>query len=57
MLAASYSEFASIYSENGGGYLFSSRSFENEYLLFGVGTSLFMGYCTTTAFYLGTMDH
>ncbi|MDL5363628.1 amino acid permease [Halalkalicoccus sp. NIPERK01] len=55
--AASYSEFASIYSENGGGYLFSSRTFENEYLLFGVGASLFMGYCATTAFYLGTMDH
>jgi basic amino acid/polyamine antiporter, APA family len=55
--AASYSEFASIYSENGGGYLFSSRTFENEYLLFGIGASLFMGYCATTAFYLGTMDH
>ncbi|ADJ15552.1 amino acid permease [Halalkalicoccus jeotgali] len=55
--AASYSEFASIYSENGGGYLFSSRTFDNEYLLFGIGASLFMGYCATTAFYLGTMDH
>ncbi|KYH24843.1 putative fructoselysine transporter [Halalkalicoccus paucihalophilus] len=55
--AASYSEFASIYSENGGGYLFSSRTFENEHLLFGIGASLFMGYCATTAFYLGTMDH
>lgn len=55
--AASYSEFASIYSENGGGYLFSSRTFDNELLLYGVGASLFMGYCATTAFYLGTMDH
>lgn len=55
--AASYSEFASIYSENGGGYLFSSRTFDDEYLLFGIGASLFMGYCATTAFYLGTMDH
>ena len=54
--AASYSEFASIYSQNGGGYLFSSRTFGNEYLLYGVGVSLFMGYCATTAFYLATMD-
>ncbi|MFC7082474.1 amino acid permease [Halorussus caseinilyticus] len=53
--AASYSEFASIYSENGGGYLFSSRTFENDKLLFAVGASLFMGYCATTAFYLATM--
>ena len=28
--AAAYSEFASVYSENGGGYLFSSRTFENK---------------------------
>jgi amino acid transporter len=55
--AASYSEFASIHSENGGGYLFSSRTFDNDLLLFGVGASLFMGYCATTAFYLGTMNH
>lgn len=55
--AASYSEFASIYSENGGGYLFSSRTFDNDLLLFSIGASLFMGYCATTAFYLGTMDH
>lgn len=54
--AASYSEFASIYSENGGGYLFSSRTFEDDRLLFAVGASLFMGYCATTAFYLATMD-
>ncbi|WP_435181814.1 amino acid permease [Halorussus sp. AFM4] len=53
--AASYSEFASIYSENGGGYLFSSRTFEDDRLLFAVGASLFMGYCATTAFYLATM--
>ncbi|WP_158055999.1 amino acid permease [Halorussus halophilus] len=53
--AASYSEFASIYSENGGGYLFSSRTFENDKLLFAVGASLFLGYCATTAFYLATM--
>ncbi|UPV75053.1 amino acid permease [Halorussus limi] len=53
--AASYSEFASIYSENGGGYLFSSRTFDDDRLLFAVGASLFMGYCATTAFYLATM--
>jgi APA family basic amino acid/polyamine antiporter len=55
--AASYSEFASIYSENGGGYLFSSRTFDNSLLLYAIGASLFMGYSATTAFYLGTMDH
>jgi APA family basic amino acid/polyamine antiporter len=55
--AASYSEFASIYSENGGGYLFNSRTFENRRLLtYGVGMSLFLGYTGTTAFYLATMD-
>lgn len=55
--AASYSEFASIYSENGGGYLFSSRTFEDRDLLtFGIGASLFLGYSGTTAFYLATMD-
>jgi APA family basic amino acid/polyamine antiporter len=55
--AASYSEFASIYSENGGGYLFNSRTFEDRRLLtYGVGMSLFLGYTGTTAFYLATMD-
>jgi APA family basic amino acid/polyamine antiporter len=55
--AASYSEFASIYSENGGGYLFNSRTFEERRLLtYGVGASLFVGYTGTTAFYLATMD-
>jgi APA family basic amino acid/polyamine antiporter len=56
LTAASYSEFASIYSENGGGYLFSSRTFENQYLLYAEGISLFLGYTGTTAFYLGTMS-
>ncbi len=55
--AAAYSEFASIYSENGGGYLFISRTFENRELLkYGIGMSLFLGYTGTTAFYLATMD-
>ena len=55
--AASYSEFASIYAENGGGYLFNSRTFEERRLLtYGVGASLFLGYTGTTAFYLATMD-
>ena len=55
--AATYSEFASIYSENGGGYLFSSRTFEDRDLLtYAVGASLFLGYTGTTAFYLATMD-
>ena len=56
--AAAYSEFASIYSENGGGYLFCSRTFEEQDLLtYGIGMSLFLGYTGTTAFYLATMDH
>jgi len=51
------SEFASIYSENGGGYLFTSRTFEERDLLTcGIGMSLFLGYTGTTAFYLATMD-
>ena len=55
--AAAYSEFASIYSENGGGYLFTSRTFEGRDLLtYGIGASLFLGYTGTTAFYLATMD-
>ncbi|WP_436901074.1 amino acid permease [Halovenus halobia] len=55
--AAAYSEFASIYSENGGGYLFTSRTFEDRQLLtYGIGMSLFLGYTGTTAFYLSTMD-
>ncbi|WP_135819592.1 amino acid permease [Halostella litorea] len=54
--AASYSEFASIYAENGGGYLFSSRTFDRDLLEYGVGASLFLGYTGTTAFYLATMD-
>ena len=57
LTAASYSEFASIYSENGGGYLFSSRTFEDrDFLVYGIGVSLFLGYTGTTAFYLATMD-
>ena len=55
--AAAYSEFASIYSENGGGYLFTSRTFEDQDLLtYAIGASLFLGYTGTTAFYLATMD-
>jgi APA family basic amino acid/polyamine antiporter len=55
--AAAYSEFASIYSENGGGYLFTSRTFEDKDLLtYAIGASLFLGYTGTTAFYLATMD-
>lgn len=55
--AGAYSEFASIYSENGGGYLFTSRTFEDRKLLtYGIGMSLFLGYTGTTAFYLATMD-
>jgi amino acid transporter/nucleotide-binding universal stress UspA family protein len=55
--AATYSEFASIYSENGGGYLFTSRTFEDRDLVkYGIGMSLFLGYTGTTAFYLATMD-
>ena len=54
--AAGYSEFASIYSENGGGYLFSSRTFENDTLVYAIGAMLFLGYTGTTAFYLATMD-
>ncbi|MFC6874353.1 amino acid permease [Halobellus marinus] len=56
LTAASYSEFASIYSENGGGYLFASRTFEHETLIYTVGAMLFLGYTGTTAFYLATMD-
>ncbi|MFB6105624.1 MAG: amino acid permease [Halobacteriaceae archaeon] len=55
--AATYSEFASIYSENGGGYLFASRTVgERDLLVYGIGASLFLGYTGTTAFYLATMD-
>jgi len=55
--AAAYSEFASVYSENGGGYLFCSQTFEDQDLLtYGIGMSLFLGYTGTTAFYLATMD-
>jgi amino acid transporter/nucleotide-binding universal stress UspA family protein len=54
--AAAYSEFASIYAENGGGYLFASRTFDRNFLMYAVGASLFMGYTGTTAFYLATMD-
>ncbi|MFB6359817.1 MAG: amino acid permease [Halobacteriales archaeon] len=55
--AAAYSEFASVYSENGGGYLFCSRTFEGaDRLKYAIGTSLFLGYTGTTAFYLATMD-
>jgi amino acid transporter/nucleotide-binding universal stress UspA family protein len=56
LTAASYSEFASIYSENGGGYLFSSRTFDHDTLVYTVGAMLFLGYTGTTAFYLATMD-
>ncbi|MFB6095490.1 MAG: amino acid permease, partial [Halodesulfurarchaeum sp.] len=61
LTAASYSEFASIYAENGGGYLFSSRTFEDrdrlDPMVYFIGASLFLGYTGTTAFYLSTMDH
>lgn len=53
--AAAYSEFASIYAESGGGYLFASRTFNNDYLIYVEGLMLFFGYSATTAFYLATM--
>jgi amino acid transporter/nucleotide-binding universal stress UspA family protein len=56
LTAASYSEFASIYAENGGGYLFATRTFDHEMLVYAVGAMLFLGYTGTTAFYLATMD-
>jgi APA family basic amino acid/polyamine antiporter len=56
LTAASYSEFASIYAENGGGYLFSARTFDHDTLVYAVGAMLFLGYTGTTAFYLATMD-
>jgi amino acid transporter/nucleotide-binding universal stress UspA family protein len=57
LTAATYSEFASIYSENGGGYLFSSRTFEGrDRFVYTIGALLFLGYTGTTAFYLATMD-
>lgn len=52
--AWSYSEFASIYSESGGGYLFVSRTIDNEYATYVEGVMLFLGYSATTAFYLAT---
>ncbi|MDY6777664.1 MAG: amino acid permease, partial [Candidatus Nanohaloarchaea archaeon] len=55
LTAAAYSEFASIYSESGGGYLFASRTFDNDYLVYLEGVMLFLGYSATTAFYLATM--
>ena len=56
-ITAAYSEFASTYSENGGGYLFTSQTFEDRDLLtYAIGASLFLGYTGTTAFYLATMD-
>ena len=55
--AGAYSEFASVYSENGGGYLFTSRTFgDRDLLTYAIGMSLFLGYTGTTAFYLATMD-
>ena len=56
LTAASYSEFASIYSENGGGYLFSSRTFEHDTPVSTVGAMLFRGYTGTTVVHLATMD-
>ena len=53
--AGAYSEFASIYSESGGGYLFTSRTLENDYVVYTEGIMLFLGYSATTAFYLATM--
>ena len=53
--AGAYSEFASIYSESGGGYLFTSRTLENDYVVYAEGVMLFLGYSATTAFYLATM--
>ena len=53
--AAAYSEFASIYSESGGGYLFASRTLKSDYIVYTEGVMLFLGYSATTAFYLATM--
>ena len=55
LTAAAYSEFASIYPESGGGYMYVANTFETD-LTYIVGWSMILGYPASAAFYLASFS-
>lgn len=53
--ALTFCEFASIYPESGGGYLYVRRTFRPIIAYF-VGWALFLGYSTSCAFYIASLS-
>lgn len=53
--ALTYCEFVSIYPESGEGYLYARRTFKPLSAYF-VGWALFLGYCSSCAFYIASLS-
>jgi amino acid transporter/nucleotide-binding universal stress UspA family protein len=55
LTAAAYAEFASIYPESGGGYVYVARTIPSE-LTYLMGWTMILGYPASAAFYLGSFS-
>lgn len=53
--AFAYAEFASIYPESGGGYMYVANTFDSD-LTYIVGWSMILGYPASAAFYLASFS-
>jgi amino acid transporter len=53
LTAAAYAEFASIYPESGGGYVYVAKTIPSE-LTYIMGWTMILGYPASAAFYLGS---
>lgn len=53
--AAAYAEFASIYPESGGGYMYVANVFDSD-LTYLVGWAMILGYPASAAFYLASFS-
>jgi len=53
--AATYAEFASIYPESGGGYMYVANVFDSD-LTYLVGWAMILGYPASAAFYLASFS-
>jgi amino acid transporter/nucleotide-binding universal stress UspA family protein len=55
LTAAAYAEFASVYPESGGGYVYVARTIPSE-LTYIMGWTMILGYPASAAFYLGSFS-
>ncbi|MBX0294913.1 amino acid permease [Haloarcula nitratireducens] len=55
LTAASYAEFASVYPESGGGYVYVAKTIPSE-ITYIMGWTMILGYPASAAFYLGSFS-